>query len=110
MQRARHVFTENQRVLLAKQGVSAVQFGELMNASHANLRDDYQVSVPALDCLVALLQQTSGVYCARLTGAGFGGACVALLCGNQSREIGESVLAEYSRRGFCGKVLVPGGV
>jgi galactokinase len=108
-QRARHVFTENQRVLIAKQGVSAAEFGELMNASHASLRDDYQVSVPALDCLVALLQQTTGVFGARLTGAGFGGACVALVSAGQSREIGEGVLKEYGRQGFCGKLLVPGG-
>jgi galactokinase len=78
-QRARHVFTENQRVLGAKQGVSAAQFGQLMNASHASLRDDYEVSIPALDDLADRLQHTPGVFGARLTGAGFGGACVALV-------------------------------
>ena len=49
-----------------------------MNASHASLRDDYEVSTPELDRLVALLQAHPDVYGARLTGAGFGGACVAL--------------------------------
>ena len=55
-QRARHVVHENQRVLEAAQGVSANVFGRLMNESHASLRDDYEVSVPALDQLVALLR------------------------------------------------------
>jgi galactokinase len=59
--------------------------------------------------LVALLEQTTGMFGARLTGAGFGGACVALVAAGQSREIGEGVLAKYGRQGFCGRVLVPGG-
>lgn len=58
--RARHVITENHRVLRVLEGVSADTFGELMNASHASLRDDYEVSVPALDTLVHLLQNTTG--------------------------------------------------
>ncbi|MGB8702345.1 MAG: galactokinase [Thermosynechococcaceae cyanobacterium] len=106
-QRARHVFTENQRVLRAKQGLSASQFGALMNASHASLRDDYDVSIPALDGLADLLQQTSGVFGARLTGAGFGGACVALVAAGQSQTIARSVLDQYCRIGFRGHVLVP---
>ena len=76
--RARHVITENDRVLRAVECADADEFGALMNASHASLRDDFEVSVPALDRLVALLQADSEVYGARLTGAGFGGACVAL--------------------------------
>jgi galactokinase len=107
LQRARHVFTDNQRVLIAKQGLSASQFGLLMNASHASLRDDYEVSLPALDCLAALLQQTPGVFGARLTGAGFGGACVALVAIGQSQKIAASVLEQYSRHGFQGQLLVP---
>ena len=76
--RARHVVTENARVLRAVECSDPTQFGALMNASHASLRDDFDVSVPALDRLVALLQADPDVYGARLTGAGFGGACVAL--------------------------------
>jgi galactokinase len=106
-QRARHVFTENQRVLRAKQGVSTIEFGHLMNASHASLRDDYEVSIPALDCLVGLLQQSMGVFGARLTGAGFGGACVALVAAGQGRAIACAVLEQYRRHGFQGQVLVP---
>ena len=49
-----------------------------MNASHASLRDDYAVSLPAVDEIVAALQNEPAVFGARLTGAGFGGCCVAL--------------------------------
>ncbi|AUX24506.1 galactokinase [Sorangium cellulosum] len=105
--RARHVITENRRVLEAAEGLSAGAFGERMNASHASLRDDYEVSVPALDALVALLQATPGVFGARLTGAGFGGACVALVASGQAAAIGESVCREYDAAGQRGRVLVP---
>lgn len=105
--RARHVVTENNRVLEAVRGVSATRFGELMNASHASLRDDYEVSVPALDRLVGILQETAGVFGARLTGAGFGGACVALIVINQGREIAQKVLAQYQEAGYKGRILVP---
>jgi galactokinase len=106
-QRARHVFTENQRVLAAKQGLSAAAFGQLMNASHASLRDDYEVSVAGLDCLVDLLQHTPGVFGARLTGAGFGGACVALVVSGEAGAIATSVLNQYRHQGFRGQLLVP---
>jgi hypothetical protein len=76
--RARHVVTENRRVLMAAHR-SAPEFGQLMNASHASLRDDFEVSVPPLDVLVQCLQEHRQVFGARLTGAGFGGACVALV-------------------------------
>jgi galactokinase len=102
------VITEDNRVLEAKQGVSAERFGELMNASHTSLRDDYEVSVPGLDTLVSLLQQTPGVYGARLTGAGFGGACVALTVAGKARAIAESVLNQYnSSSEATGRLLVP---
>jgi galactokinase len=106
-QRARHVITENQRVLEACQGVSAKRFGELMNASHTSLRDDYQVSVPGLDHLVAILQQTRGVFGARLTGAGFGGACVALVVAGKAGAIAQQILKNYNRSGQTGQILVP---
>jgi galactokinase len=79
--RARHVTTENQRVdaLIAAFARDDLRTaGELMVASHASLRDDYEVSTPGLDHLVQHLRGTPGVYGARLTGAGFGGCAVAL--------------------------------
>jgi galactokinase len=106
-QRARHVVTENNRVLEAIKGVSAERFGELMNASHASLRDDYEVSVPGVDYLVELLQQTPNVFGARLTGAGFGGACVALVSKGKAKSIAQSVLDQYNSADHQGKMLVP---
>jgi galactokinase len=79
--RARHVVTENQRVrdfvsLLAKGDVSTA--GALMTESHASLRDNQEVTTPALDSLVERLVATRGVHGARLTGGGWGGCVVAL--------------------------------
>ena len=105
--RARHVLAENNRVLSAVSVVAARQFGDLMNASHQSLRDDYEVSVPALDRLVQLLQNTPAVYGARLTGAGFGGACVALCRAGTAAEIGPRVLSQYNSEGHKGRLLVP---
>ncbi len=80
--RARHVVSENRRTL---QSVAALErgdvaaFGQLMNESHASLRDDYQVSLPEIDHLVATAQRLPGCYGSRLTGAGFGGCTVSLV-------------------------------
>lgn len=106
-ERARHVVRENLRVQEAVRGVSAERFGELMNASHASLRDDYEVSIPELDALVAALCQAPGVFGARLTGAGFGGACVALCRAGQAREAAQAALSEYNKHGRQGRVLIP---
>lgn len=105
--RARHVFTENARVLEAAQAADAAAFGQLMNASHASLRDDYEVSTPELDALVALLQAQPGVHGARLTGAGFGGACVALCRSDAVQQVAGEVLAAYRAAGHEGRQLVP---
>ncbi len=104
--RARHVVTENRRVLSALD-CSAGEFGKLMNASHASLRDDYEVSIPELDRLAGLLQNQPAVYGARLTGAGFGGACVALCRAGETQSIGQKVVQLYNRCGANGRVLVP---
>ncbi|HEY9658818.1 MAG TPA: galactokinase [Allocoleopsis sp.] len=105
-QRARHVITENNRVLQAIAGISPQKFGALMNASHVSLRDDYDVSVPALDTLVSMLQNTPNVFGARLTGAGFGGACVALVKQGEGKTIAATVLDQYNQAGFKGHILV----
>jgi galactokinase len=106
--RARHVVTENARVLRTLAGLDAAAFGALMNASHASLRDDFEVSIPALDTLVALLQAHPRVYGARLTGAGFGGACVALCDPQGLAETAAEVLDAYARAGFSGgRQVVP---
>ncbi|HWC12805.1 MAG TPA: hypothetical protein VG455_16470, partial [Acidimicrobiales bacterium] len=79
--RARHVVSENARVRAAAESLragDAAEAGRLMNASHASLRDDFEVSTPVVDELVERLKATPGVHGARLSGAGFGGCVVAL--------------------------------
>ncbi len=78
-----------------------------MNASHASLRDDYQVSIVGLDQLVSILQATPDVFGARLTGAGFGGACVALVTKGKAGTISQAVLESYRKAGYTGRLLVP---
>ncbi|MES2759082.1 MAG: galactokinase [Pseudomonadota bacterium] len=106
-QRARHVVAENLRVLEAAAGVSAARFGALMNASHASLRDDYEVSIDALDELAAALRAIPDVYGARLTGAGFGGACVALCREGRAAAAAAAALARYNLVGRQGRILIP---
>jgi len=84
--RARHVVSENQRVERATKA-DAREFGALMNASHQSLRDDYAVSTPALDALAEFLREQPGVFGARMTGAGFGGACVALARSDAAADV-----------------------
>lgn len=90
--RVRHVVTENARVLEGMQALRAGDvetFGRLMQESHRSLREDYEVSTPKLDALVELAL-CHGAVGARLTGAGFGGAIVAL--------VPEDMYAEWARR------------
>ena len=105
-QRARHVVTENARVLQAL-GADAAQFGQLMNASHASLRDDYEVSHPQVDILVALLQAHPQVYGARMTGAGFGGAVVALIKEGAAALTGDVLFEYHEQTGERGVQVVP---
>ena len=81
LKRARHVVTENARVLEAVEALEDNDFdafGRLMYASHASLRDDYEVSTQELDTFVQTAEQ-QGAKGARLTGAGFGGCAIALV-------------------------------
>ena len=103
LRRARHVVTENARVLRAVATPSAAEFGSLMNRSHDSLRDDYEVSTAQLDELVTLLRAQPAVHGARLTGAGFGGACVALCRAGEARAAAQAALADYSG---TGRILV----
>jgi len=80
--RARHVVTENDRTARAADALSggdAEEAGRLMNASHASLRDDFEVSTRELDAMVGLAQGHDACLGARMTGAGFGGCAVALV-------------------------------
>lgn len=80
--RAKHAVYENQRTIQAVQALKAGDlslFGALMNESHASLRDDYEVSCPEIDFLVAQAQAISGVIGSRITGGGFGGCTVSVV-------------------------------
>lgn len=105
--RARHVVSENNRVLCARDNIGAEKFGQLMNASHESLRDDYEVSIPELDELASILQRQNGVYGARLAGIGFGGACVALCEQGAAQHIGQETVKRYNQPGRSGRLLVP---
>jgi galactokinase len=109
--RARHVITENDRVLAA---VAAMQNGdlqgleELFYASHASMRDDYEVSIPEIDLIVELARADPRIYGARLTGGGFGGSVVMLARAGTGRAAAEQIARLYARRsGQSPKVLVP---
>jgi galactokinase len=106
-QRARHIVSENLRVLEAGSGVTAERFGQLMNASHASLRDDYEVSIGALDTLTGLLRGMDEVYGARLTGAGFGGACVALCRKGAASAAGHAAVSRFNAGGGAAALLLP---
>lgn len=97
--RARHVVGENARTLAAAEALRAgdlARLGTLMAESHAAMRDDFQITLPAIDALVALLQDAVGsAGGARMTGGGFGGAVVALLPAAQVERVRAVVLAGY---------------
>ncbi len=110
LRRARHVVTELQRVV---DGVVALRqrdhpmFGELMNQSHASLRDDFQVSTPELDRLQALAKEQRGALGARLTGAGFGGCTVQLVERDELAPFERDVVERYrTETGLPAKVYV----
>ncbi len=96
--RARHVIGENERTLEAAAALRADDVegvGRLMNASHASLRDDFEVTNPALDAIVAVAQRQPGCFGARMTGAGFGGCAVALVAADQAVAFVAGVEREY---------------
>jgi galactokinase len=98
--RCRHVITENNRVLDSVEALEKGKldaFGKLMNASHASLRDDYQVSCKELDVLADLTQQHEGVYGARMTGAGFGGCTVAIMDESAVKSFQADVVPKYEQ-------------
>jgi galactokinase len=99
--RARHVITENARVHAAVAALASRDLktlGQLFYASHASMRDDYQVSVPEIDLLVELSRQKPQVFGARLTGGGFGGSIVAITQKGEGRAVAQKVTQEYQAK------------
>jgi galactokinase len=103
LRRARHVVTENARVLhtvrlLHEQGLEAI--GHLLGESHRSLADDYEVSVPELDLAVAAAVG-AGALGARMTGAGFGGCAIALVAEESIDSVTSAVARAFAERGFA---------
>jgi galactokinase len=95
--RARHVVSENARVLAAAEALASsdlATLGQLLAESHASLRDDFEVSTPELDVLVEKLIE-AGALGARLTGAGFGGCVVGLASRDEAAEVVETAAGRY---------------
>jgi len=99
LRRARHVVTENQRTVAAARCLESgdlAALGRLMAESHASMRDDFEITLPAIDALVELLQQAIGATGgARMTGGGFGGAVVAVMRRTQAESVAAAVRAGY---------------
>jgi galactokinase len=99
--RAKHIVTENARVLKAVEAMRAddvVTLGKLFNESHASLRDDFEVTNDELNWIVEAAQSRSDCYGARMTGAGFGGCAVALVPKDSAEAFAQAVGAEYRVR------------
>ncbi len=109
--RARHVVTEDARVLAAVRALGDGDLdalGQLFYASHDSMRDDYEVSIPEIDVIVDLARAMPDVYGARLTGGGFGGSVVMLARPGAAADVARRVAATYARRtGMTPTVLVP---
>jgi galactokinase len=98
--RCRHVVSENERVLQTVEAFrrnDLVTVGQLMNASHESLRDDYAVSSDALDVMVEAMRGVDGCYGARLTGAGFGGCAVALVEPGTEQGMADAIYEQYPK-------------
>ena len=111
LRRARHIVSENQRTLDAADALAAgdlVAMGRLMAESHASMRDDFEISVPAVDQLADILRQAIGPQGgARMTGGGFGGCVVALLPAERVASARAAVARHYrAPDGRAGTVYV----
>jgi galactokinase len=110
--RCNHIITENARVALAVDALKRNDlafFGKLMFASHESLKLDYEVSCRELDVLVDIAAQQPGVYGARMTGGGFGGATVNLVATAHINSFIEVVACEYEKAcGIVPEVFVSG--
>jgi galactokinase len=111
--RVRHVVTEDQRVLdtveLLRSG-RIREIGPLLTASHASMRDDFEITVPEVDIAVETAL-TAGAYGARMTGGGFGGCVLALIDAQSATQVTDAVTRTYATHGFTPPtafVAIPG--
>lgn len=102
VKRVRHVVTENERVLKAFELARTSDLSELaplLDASHASMRDDYEITVPTVDLAVETAKK-EGALGARMTGGGFGGCIIALAKAGDADRIGQSIAAAFKDAGF----------
>ena len=105
--RVRHIVTENQRVLdtvrtLRESGPTAI--GDLLVASHASMRDDFEISIPELDTAVEAAL-SAGAVGARMTGGGFGGAAIALVARDRVQHVTDAATAAFAASGFTAPTI-----
>ncbi len=96
--RAKHIVSENERVLLSAKSMKAgdgAELGRLMYESHVSLRDDFEVSSDALNCMVECAMEQTSCLGARMTGAGFAGCCVALVKKGREQNFIQAVTGCY---------------
>jgi len=99
--RARHIVTENQRVLdfvTAAEAGDSTKMGSLFQASHRSMRDDYEISCEEIDFLVNAASSIPGCFGARMTGGGFGGCTVNLVSPDSAESFEKRIRAEYQDR------------
>lgn len=107
--RARHVVTDNARTLAAVDAMrrnDVIEFGRLMSESHVSLRDDFEVSAPALDNIVEIALEAPGCLGARMTGGGFAGCAVALVSSESADAFGRAVIDRYRFDGHTASVWI----
>ena len=98
IKRARHAVSENERTIAAKAALTSgnlEEFGQLLNASHASLKDDYEVTGIELDTLAETAQAQDGVIGARMTGAGFGGCGIAIVETDKVAQVTQAIHDTY---------------
>lgn len=99
--RAKHAVYENQRTIRAQKALKnndIVQFGQLMNASHESLKNDYEVSCEEIDVLVDLAGKVEGVIGSRITGGGFGGCTVSIVKNEAVDDFTKVLEMEYAKK------------
>ena len=105
--RARHVVAENQRVLEVAELLRAgrlAAIGPALNASHASLRNDFEVSWPEADA-AADVALAAGAYGARMTGGGFGGSVISLSPAGSASAVGAAITHHFAQRGWLAPVI-----
>jgi galactokinase len=96
--RARHVVRENDRTLAMADALNhddLIAAGKLMQESHTSMRDDFEISSPALDAMTEAAMEAPGCFGARMTGGGFGGSCVALVAAGDVEAFEQETLGGY---------------